>query len=303
MQTAILLLALLAAEPLPAGDHIREIQFDGLQRSFVIHVPPKFPRPAPLVMAIHGAMMDAETMAGFTGLSKKADAAGFVVVYPNGTGPAGLFLTWNAGGLRPSLAKTRPDDVGFLIRVLDETAKELPIDSHRVYATGMSNGAMMCYRLAAERADRIAAIAPVAGTMAIDNPKPKRPVPVIHFHGTHDGLVRFTGPDERVKKFMSYHSVDETIRAWIALDGCPLQPAVDALPDIDHDGLCVTRKVYGPGKDGAEVVLYVIDGGGHTWPGRKPGLGPIVRTILGKSTEDISANDLIWEFFQKYRLP
>ena len=130
----------------------------------------------------------------------------------------------------------------------------------------MSNGAMMCYRLAAELSDRIAAIAPIAGTMAIEHCQPHRPVSVLHFHGTKDGLVLFGGPDERTPKNIKFLSVDETIRAWVRANGCPEAPVVADLQDLANDGTTVRRKVFGPGKEGSEVVL--ISSRGEATPGR-----------------------------------
>lgn len=169
------------------------------------------------------------------------------------------------------------------------------MDGKRIYATGMSNGGMMCYRLAAELSDRIAAIAPVAGTMAIENYKPKRPVPVMHFHGAADKIVPFAGPSGRTPKFLGFKSVEETVKICAKANGCPEEPDVTKLPDTADDGTKVKRKTYRPDKEGADVILFVIEGGGHTWPGQEPPVG-----FIGKSTKDISANDLIWEFFQRH---
>ena len=166
-------------------------------------------------------------MAKFCGLSEKADQAGFIAVYANGTGSTSLFLYWDAGGVRGRVS----DDVGYVARLLDDLATVVNVDPKRVFATGMSNGAMMCYRLAAELSDRIAAIAAVAGTMAIENCQPRRPVPVLHFHGTKDGLVLFDGPDERIPKNLKFLSVEDTIRAWVKVNGCPPTPVITALPD------------------------------------------------------------------------
>src|SRR6185295_12532995 len=146
------------------------------------------------------------------------------------------------------------------------------------------------YRLAAELSDRIAAIAPVAGTITIEESKPKRPVPVIHFHGTKDTFVPF----EMAKGFRRLKSVEDSIQTWVKLNGCEEKPKADVLSK-DGDEMKVTCKTYGDGKNGAEVVLVVIEEGGHTWPGQEPPLG-----FIGKSAKNISANDLIWEFFQKY---
>ena len=282
-----------AVVPLRPGDHVRSLAFGGQPRSYRLHVPPGYQAgtPVPVVLVLHSAAMNAAAMARFCGLNETADRAGFVTVYPEGTGATPYFLYWDAGGVRGRAS----DDVGYVSRVLDDLEAVVNVDRKRVYATGMSNGAMMCYRLAAELSDRIAAIAPVGGTMAIDACRPKRPVPVVHFHGTKDGLVLYGGPDERTPKNLKFLSVADTVRAWAAADGCPAAPEVAALPDKADDGTSVRRETYGPGKDGAEVVLYSVEGGGHTWPGREP---PV--PLLGKSTRDVSANDLIWEFFRKH---
>jgi polyhydroxybutyrate depolymerase len=292
---SLLALNVLASNPLAPGEHVRSLTIGSLARSYAVHVPPSYDpgRPTPVVLALHAAAMNGASMARFCGLNETADRAGFVVVYPNGTGSTPFFLYWDAGGVRG-----RPsDDVGFVAKLLDDLAMVIHVDPRRVYATGMSNGAMMCYRLAAELSDRIAAIAPVAGTMAIETFRPRRPVPVLHFHGTKDGLVLFGGPDERIPENLKFLSVDASIRAWAEADGCPETPAVFEVPDLVEDGTRVLRKSYGPGRGGSEVILYIIEGGGHTWPGREPRI-----SYLGRSTRDIAANDLIWEFFQKHAL-
>ena len=285
----------LSVNPLAPGDHVRSMAIGDLARSYSVHVPPSYDpgKPTPVVLALHAAAMNGAAMARFCGLNETADRSGFVVVYPNGTGSTPFFLYWDAGGVRG-----RPsDDVGYVAKLLDDLATVVHVDRRRVYATGMSNGAMMCYRLAAELSDRIAAIAPVAGTMAIEPFRPRRPVPVLHFHGTMDGLVLFGGPDERIPKNLKFLSVDASIRAWAEADGCPDTPEVIEVPDLAEDGTRVLKKSYGPGRGGSEVILYIIEGGGHTWPGREPRL-----PYLGRSTRDIAANDLIWEFFQKHAL-
>ena len=276
------------------GDHTRTLQVDGRTRSYFIHVPPKLDpkKPTPVVLAFHGAATNASIMAISTGLSDKADEAGFIVVYPNGTGKGDVLLVWNAGGWHGPKAEKEVDDVKFVRELLDDLPKVVNVDPKRIYATGISNGGMMCYRLAAEISNRIAAIAPVSGTLAVEKCSPPRPVPVIHFHGTEDKLVPFNGPPQRTAKVFAFKSVEETISTWVKIDGCPTTPTTTKLPHKGDDGTTVERKTYGPGKEGAEVILYVINGGGHTWPGRK---WPV--PWLGKTTHDISANDLMWEFF------
>lgn len=287
----------LAGDPLGPGDHTRSLKMGDVDRSYLVHVPPTYDasKPTPVILVLHGAGTNGQITVFFTGLNKKANAAGFVAVYPNGTGLANLLLTWNSGGFPGDWSEEQPDDVAFVSKLLDDLATVVNVDPKRVYATGMSNGGMMCYRLAAELSNRIAAIAPVAGTLAIDKYDPKRPVPVMHFHGTADKAVPFGGSDGKTPGFVSFKSVDETIRLVARANGCLQDSKTEGLPDKAGDGTKVTKKTYGPGKDGAEVVLFVIEGGGHTWPGRQP---PV--RFIGKSTKNISANDLIWDFFEKH---
>jgi polyhydroxybutyrate depolymerase len=284
-------------EPLEPGDHTRTLMTGEQQRTYLVHIPKGYDskKPAPVVLALHGAAMNGPLMAQFCGLNKTSDKESFIVVYPSGTG-TGPFLTWNAGGFLGKMGQGKPDDVAYISKLLDDLSAAVKVDPKRVYACGMSNGAMMCYRLAAELSDRIAAIAPVAGTITIEESKPKRPVSVIHFHGTKDGFVPFDKAGGKTPRFMRLKGAEESVQTWVKLDGCNEKPKTDILSK-DGDEMKVTRQTYGGGKDGAEVVLIVIEGGGHTWPGMVPMVG-----FIGKSALNISANDLIWEFFQRHKL-
>jgi polyhydroxybutyrate depolymerase len=281
------------SDPLGPGDHTRTLLMGAQKRTYLVHVPKNYDpkKPAPVVLALHGAGMTGSMMPWFSGLNKKSDQAGFIVVYPSG-----LFFLWNAGGFKRKMAEGKSDDVAFIGKVLDDLGTVVKMDETRIYACGMSNGAMMCYRLAAELSDRIAAIAPVAGTIAIDESKPKRPVPVIHFHGTKDTLVPFERAKRKASSFVRLKGVEESIQTWVKLNGCDEKPKIETISK-EGDELMVLRKTFGGGKSGAEVVLVVIEGGGHTWPGQQPPVG-----FIGKSAMNVSANDLIWEFFQKHRL-
>ncbi len=278
------------------GDHTRTLMMGEQKRTYLVHVPKGYDpkQPAPVILALHGAAMNGSMMVWFSGLNKKSDEAGFLVVYPSSTG-TGPFLTWNAGGFKGKMAEEKADDVAFIGKLLDDLGTVVKVDEKRVYACGMSNGGMMCYRLAAELSDRIAAIAPVAGTVAIEENKPKRPVPVIHFHGTKDTLVPFEMAKGKAPAFMKLKGVEESVQTWVKLNGCDEKPKADTISK-DSDEMKVTRKTYSGGKDGAEVVLVVIEEGGHTWPGQQPPVG-----FIGKSATKVSANDLMWEFFQKHK--
>jgi polyhydroxybutyrate depolymerase len=283
---------------LGSGDHRRTLKIGEQTRAFWVHIPPKYDakKPIPVVLALHGAAMNGKMMEAFSGLSKKADEANFLVVYPNGTGPGDLLLTWNAGGFPLAAVKNRSDDVAFLGMILDELPKLANIDTKRIYVTGMSNGGMMSYRVAAELADRIAAFAPVAGTQAFEKLSPSRPVPLLHIHGTKDTLVPYEGYRNGTKGVVRILSVEESVKAWVKANGCNTEPKISEVP-MTKDKLKVIRKEYVEGKGGAEVVLYVVEGGGHTWPGM-----PLQPAFLGENTMNISANDLMWEFFQRHVL-
>ncbi len=275
------------------GDHERSLMMDEQERSYLLHIPESYDpqKRTPVVLALHGATMNGPTMAAFCGMSTKSDEAGFIVVYPSGTGRK-PFLFWNAGGDWEGSGR-KPDDVAFIRKLLDDLATVVNVDEKRVYACGMSNGGMMCYRLAAELSDRIAAIAPVAGTVALGESDPKRPVPVIHFHGTNDKLVPFETAAGKVRPSFRGLTVEDSIQTWVKLNDCDGNSKTTDVLSKPEDDLKVTRTIYGPGKNGAAVVLIVVEGGGHTWPGRKP-------RFRGKSALQISANDLIWEFFEKH---
>ncbi len=273
----------------------RSLKVGGLKRSYLIHLPEGYDSrtPTPVVVAMHGATMNGPMMAWFSGLSKKADEAGFIAVYPDGTGTFSS-LNWNAGTCCGSAVEKNIDDVGFINAILDDLIQTFNADPRRIYITGMSNGGMMAYRMASEMSDRIAAIAPVSGTMGTRTCNPNRPVPILHVHGTDDKFMPFAGGRSPSGKLL--YSVDHSIQAWVKANGCDETPHRDVLSKVDDD-MRVTRAIYGTNPHGPEVVLVVIEGGGHTWPGKKS-----PSRNLGRSALNISANDLMWEFFQKHQL-
>ena len=283
-------------ELLPLGDHLRELTVDGRQRTYRLHIPPVGGPPWPVVLGFHGGASNGRAFEVSSGFSEKADSAGFVAVYPNGTGEREKLLYWNAGYCCGPAYHQAVDELGFIQALLGDLATVLPLDPRRVYATGLSNGAMMSYRLAAEMADRFAAIAPVAGPMALERCAPSRAVSVIHMHGTEDQFTPLEGGvGQRSVTRVNHASIADTIRRWVAANGCPSEPQSMQLPDLVEDGTYVVRSVYGPGREGSEVVLYTIHGGGHTWPGR-----PSNTFLFGRSTRNLVANDAIWEFFQRH---
>lgn len=291
--------------PRRAATQNHEIQVGDLRRNYYVHLPPGYQpgRPTPVVMVLHGAGINARIMAHYCGMNRKADEAGFIAVYPNGTGVAHTLLAFNSGNLPPDVTRYLADDVAYIRTLLDDLENRYSVDRRRIYSCGISNGGMMSHRLAMEMADRIAAIAAVGGTLTLDREdcNPSRPVPVLQIHGLSDWIVPYEGVSEQARKvlpFVSFKSVDETVATWVELNNCDPDPVIEPLPDRHDDGTLVTRWTYQPHQGTAEVVLYRIIGGGHTWPGFKAPL-----PFLGRSTEEINANDVIWDFFQRHTLP
>ena len=286
-----------AAEP---GESHHRIEHDGRTRTYELYVPvvARDGKHLPLVIVLHGGLGTGAQTEKFAGLDYVAEREGFVVAYPNGTspGPFGKMGIWNAGACCGAAHRRGIDDVGFIAAVIDEIAAQTPIDRRRVYATGLSNGAMMAYRLACELPDRIAAIAPVAGTMNVKSCNPSRPVPVIHFHGTADHNVPYDGGrgSLSISKF-NYTSVVETIARWRAIDGCSDKVEASRVPDSVADETTVRIERWPECKDGSEVELVTIQGGGHTWPGGPYGME--LAEKLGAVTMDISAAETMWAFF------
>ncbi len=283
---------------LPPGDTLCTMTVDARERRYLVHVPPSYDpgRPLPLVLSFHGSNSNGQTQLEFTDMNPLADREEFLLVYPFGTGDRERMLFWNAGNCCSDAKARQGDDVAFIRALLDQLCSRLSIDLRRIYATGMSNGGMFAYRLANEMADVFAAIAPVAGVMGFEIARPSRPISVLHFHGSADEFVPIEGGvGRRSVTHTSHYSLAHTIRQWVSANHCPTEPDVTTLNYASDDGTQTVRTVYGPGDSGAEVVLYLIHGAGHIWPGRPPR-----PHYLGKTTYNLSANELIWEFFQKH---
>jgi len=282
------------AAPAVAGSREGQIQHGGLTRTYTIHVPGSVNTrtPAPLVLVLHGGGGAAQSTERMTGFSELADRKGFIAVYPNG-----IDHRWNDG--RGEVARQDVDDVGFLTALVDQLRRTLPIDPSRVYASGASNGAMMSYRLACERAEVFTAIAPVAGAMPEPlGPRcsPSRPVSIVAISGTEDPLILWNGGPVARNRGRTM-SVPDSISLWTRLNGCPSPATVTQEPDRDPaDGTRVRREAYTPYQDVASVVLYAVEGGGHSWPGSaRSGL-----PLTGRVSRDINPTEVIWSFFESH---
>jgi polyhydroxybutyrate depolymerase len=297
-----------AARPLRPGEREIAIRFDGRDRSYRVFVPTSAMRlrHVAVVVNFHGGGSNDVGEERFSQMDRAAARDGFVVVYPNGTGVLrGSLLTWNAGTCCGYAHTHEVDDVGFTLAVLDDLARRLPVNTREIFATGMSNGAMMAHRLAAEASERIAAIAPVAGGLVTTSFHPSRAVPVLEFHSIDDPRALFYGglgpPFPGTDNRVLHPSIPKIVAQWASFDGCPSRPHVSAT--ISAGGRSATQLRYAPCRAGAEVILWRLTGAGHVWPGGQQNTSPWARRLLGPPTAIIDANELMWHFFERHPLP
>ena len=270
------------------------IESGSLTREYVLHIPTSYDGTAavPLVFNLHAFASNPPLQDNWSELPVKGEEEGFIVVTPQGTLNTSGVPHWNSG----KLPAPEPDDVAFLSELLTELESQLCVDATRVYSTGLSNGAFMSSQLACSIPNRIAAIAPVAGVRFFDDCS-SAPVPVIAFHGTADPLVSF-GPIEGT-----------VIPAWATHNGCGAPTEQNPLPGTV--GVRLVR--YAGCDDDAIVELYAVfdaepetpglQGGGHTWPGSGFFIPPGLEAIVGLTTQEIGANDLMWDFFLTHPHP
>ncbi|MFT3893774.1 MAG: PHB depolymerase family esterase [Anaerolineales bacterium] len=273
-----------------SNDPLHTLTFDGMGRTYILHVPTSYDgsQAVPLVLDFHGGGGNANTQMRTSDFSTLADEKGFIVAYPNGTGRhEDKLLTWNGGTCCAYAVEHQIDDVGFIRAVVSEISSQYKIDPKRIYATGLSNGAIFSYRLACDASDIFAAVAPVAGTLNYIRCAPSQPVSIIHFHGTEDSHVGYyggSGPNSLVD--VPFKSVKDSIDFWLNADQCDVTPQTDVFSDIQHD-------MYLNCENGTAIELYTIIGGKHAWPGSD---GP-AWTGGDQPTQTISATKLIWDFF------
>jgi polyhydroxybutyrate depolymerase len=269
----------------PGASVERTLEHAGAKRTYRLHLPKAFTKgkPVPLVVCLHGATATGLMQEALSRFDAVADEKGFAVVYPDGRNRLWLFLGGGEKG-----------DSSFIAALVDELVKEGIADARRVYSTGISNGAYLTNILALEHADKFAAFAAVAGMtprLLAKLKTPSRAVSYLYFHGTDDKIVGYDGKDGLTRRGASL-SAEEWVKFWVDHDGCKGEPKVEKTGSAE-------RRSWDNGKDGAEVVFYKLEGGGHTWPGG----APQPERLLGKTNRDVDATRLMWEFFAKHELP
>lgn len=269
----------------PGTSELHTIGSGGRDRTYQLHLPPDYDaaRPWPLVLVYHGR---GNTGAGTEEFSKLSTLPA-IVAYPNGVigqGDGDRQAWQGAPYSAPGV-----DDLAFTHDLLDHLEASLCVDERRVYATGKSNGAGFTAILACRAAERIAAIAPVAGAFyGTGEPPcdPSRPVPVIEFHGTADATIPYPGDADR-----GLPAITDWVAAWAQRDGCHAGPQRETVgPDV------IVSRWTGCGR-GVQVEHVAVDGGGHTWPGADSYSGG------GHTTQTIEAHEVLWEFLRHHRLP
>lgn len=286
--------------PVPPGEATLPFAAAGRSGTYIQDVPTAAPGTAlPVVFDLHGYMESAALEHEGTGLSGYGDRHGFVTITPEIT-ESGL----------PRWDDTRGSaDVAYLGDLITRVESTLCVDQRRVFVAGLSMGAFTTSSVACQLADRVAAVAPVAGLQAFGWCAPARPVPVVAFHGTGDPFVAYTGGDGPVGRLLPApdgslqrhpgdggplpRSIPDQVTAWAARNGCGIDPTSTPV------AADVTLIRY-PCPAGDEVEFYSIAGGGHTWPGSTSPVYPA--PLVGKTTHSIDANTVMWDFFRAHPL-
>lgn len=271
-----------AVDPVGSAERATLTTTDGQVRSYWLYVPSALrgtvAASAPLLVALHGGLgggRQFELNSGFDGL---AEANGFLVVYPDGsgTGAAGLSGgTWNGGACCGAAARTGVDDVAFIRQVVGAVEDDHAVDASRVFAAGHSNGGIMAYRLACEAADVFSAVAVQSSTLEVTPCRPSRPVSLLHIHGTADRNVPIDGgPGSEGPSNADFNPPLDGIRTIVAADGCPADPTVGPAGLVDPANTDLDVQTWQPCDAGAVVQFVEVAGAAHAWMGHTTGGGP-----------------------------
>jgi polyhydroxybutyrate depolymerase len=271
---------------------------NGLTRSYTLNLPPNYydANNFSLVIALHGGGGSAEQFETTSKLTDKANASGFIVVYPEGVQSTGILgaRSWNAGNCCDYASDNNIPDVAFIMGLIEKLSSTYKIKPEKVYATGHSNGGMLAYRLACELSGKIAAIAPNSSTMVVNQPcNPSRGVPILHMHSVLDTHVPYEGGmgTKVGTRGVYLPPLADVLSEWSAKNTCKTPAQVV----VDDSRYKLTKWLNC--NNNASLEYYLTQDGGHGWPGGLPG-GP----NSDIPATSINANDLLWDFFQQHEL-
>ncbi len=251
----------------------------GLTRSYHLYTPDNLPANAPLIFVLHGYTSNNDKSYDY-GFNEIADTAGFAVCYPLGAkDDLVLFNHWNA-----KLNISSVNDIGFLTELAQYLQSEHGFNIDRTFCCGFSNGGFMSYTLGCESPNVFKAIAPVSGLMSgytWDNRNIASAIPVLHIHGTDDGVIPTDGSMPTAGGWGGAPPVAEIVDYWADLNNC-------TAPETVIISANTTAHYHRNGTGGNEVWYYSITNHGHTWPG----------TLFDDT--GIEACKVIWEFFSKF---
>ena len=266
---AILLALFAGAGQATAGVTNESVTVNGVTRTYRLYTPRTVPANVPVLIALHPLGINGSTFAAWTGFDSVASSKRFLAVYPNGIGNS-----WNAGRCCSS-GSNPPNDVAFIDSILNKLAGRYTLDTKRIFATGHSNGGMMAYRLACERAGTFAGIGVVGATLVTSPCSPSGPVSVMHIHGLADTLVPYNGNSS------SFPSVPSVINYWKTVDACTTSSTTTS-------GTRTQLSFWSGCSAGSAVVLNTIAGMTHTtWP----------------RTTSFNATTTIWNFLAAHPRP
>ncbi len=286
-----------------ADTNAHQVSAAGLERTYYLHVPPGAPadRSLSLVLVFHGGSGSPANIERETRFSELADREGFLVAYPQGYQKS---FNDGRGASDIPAQRDRIDDVAFVTALIDDVGKKCRVDPKGIYATGISNGGMVSHFLGAKLSTKLAAIAPVAGSLAeplVPAFAPTAPVSVLMLVGTDDRFVPYGGGEVHppgMRPRGRVIGIEQAARLWTERNGGDPthEPRVESLPDRDPaDGCRVNKLTYAAGRNRSEVVLYRLEGAGHTWP---DGSQYLSKQLVGPVCRDINATEVIWQFFK-----
>ena len=298
----LLLAFLLLAQPLQAqfaGAGELTFTFEDIERNYTLYLPDDLPDSAPLVVVLHPRFSTGGDIEAYTSFNTLADTEKFIVLYPDG-----LEGEWNFVRGIPGYPNTH-DDTGFLVALVEHVAATHPVDPSRVYVTGFSNGGFMAQRVACENPGSFAAYASVAAAgfggmpsvCAGDGPQV---APMLLMHGTADDNIPWEGTPVTQGGQTIYVTfpVPETLGFWAAFNGCDAAAETTEIPTETEDAETQVRILTVDCPADTGVVLYAIMGGGHVWPGQRPGT---ISPLAGAINQDIDAAEEIWKFFAQHQ--